>query len=47
MHLLQYFINYNVEKGWLVTWQPTLAANWEGTKGDTRTVLLAVAWAEL
>ncbi len=29
--LLQYFINYNLKKGWIITWQPTLTANWEAT----------------
>ncbi len=27
--LLQYFINYNLKKGYYITWQPTLTANWE------------------
>ncbi|HTF65929.1 MAG TPA: hypothetical protein VK638_24895 [Edaphobacter sp.] len=27
--LLQYFINYNLNRGWYLTWQPTLTANWE------------------
>ena len=27
--LLQYFINYNLSKGWYLSWQPTLTANWE------------------
>jgi hypothetical protein len=31
--LLQYFINYNLKKGWFVTWQPTLTADWEATNG--------------
>jgi len=31
--LLQYFINYNLKKGWYITWQPTLTANWEATNG--------------
>jgi hypothetical protein len=31
--LLQYFINYNLHKGWYLTWQPTLTANWEMTNG--------------
>ena len=31
--LLQYFINYNLLKGWYLTWQPTLTANWEATNG--------------
>jgi hypothetical protein len=25
--LFQYFINYNLNKGWYITWQPTLTAN--------------------
>jgi hypothetical protein len=32
--LLQYFINYNLTKGWFLTWQPTLTANWEATNGS-------------
>jgi hypothetical protein len=32
--LLQYFINYNLKKGWYITWQPTLTANWEGPSGS-------------
>jgi hypothetical protein len=31
--LFQYFINYNLNKGWFITWQPTLTANWEATAG--------------
>ena len=31
--LLQYFINYNLKKGWYITWQPTLTANWEAPSG--------------
>jgi hypothetical protein len=27
--LFQYFINYNLQKGWYLTWQPTLTANWQ------------------
>lgn len=27
--LLQYFINYNLKKGYYLTWQPTITANWE------------------
>jgi hypothetical protein len=36
--LLQYFINYNLKKGWYLTWQPTLTANWEATNGNVWTV---------
>ena len=36
--LLQYFINYNLKKGWFLTWQPTLTANWEAANGNTWTV---------
>jgi hypothetical protein len=32
--LLQYFINYNLNKGWYLTWQPTLTANWEAANGQ-------------
>jgi hypothetical protein len=31
--LLQYFINYNLAKGWFITWQPVLTANWEASNG--------------
>jgi hypothetical protein len=31
--LLEYFINYNLQKGWYLTWNPTLTANWEATNG--------------
>jgi hypothetical protein len=27
--LLQYFINYSLPKGWILTWQPTITANWK------------------
>ena len=36
--LFQYFINYNLKKGWYITWQPTLTANWE-VSGDGRWVV--------
>jgi hypothetical protein len=29
----QYFINYNLQKGWYFTWQPTITADWEATNG--------------
>jgi hypothetical protein len=31
--LLQYFINYNLKKGWYITSSPILAANWEVNNG--------------
>jgi hypothetical protein len=31
--LFQYFINYNLNKGWYITWQPILTANWEAGNG--------------
>jgi hypothetical protein len=31
--LLQYFINYNLQKGWYITIQPTLTADWKATNG--------------
>jgi hypothetical protein len=36
--LLQYFINYNLKKGWFLTWQPTITANWKAV-GDNRWVV--------
>jgi hypothetical protein len=32
--LMQYFINYNLNKGWYLGTQPILTANWEATNGD-------------
>jgi hypothetical protein len=29
--LFQYFINYNLKKGYFLTWQPTITANWRAT----------------
>lgn len=29
--LLQYFLNYNMKKGWYLTTQPILTANWNTT----------------
>jgi hypothetical protein len=37
--LLQYFINYNLKKGWFITWQPTLTANWEATNKNGKWVV--------
>jgi hypothetical protein len=31
--VFQYFINYNLQHGWYITWQPTLTANWEAANG--------------
>jgi hypothetical protein len=36
--LFQYFINYNLKKGYYITWQPTLTANWEASNGNRRAV---------
>jgi hypothetical protein len=36
--LLQYFINYNMKKGWYITIQPILTANWNATSGNVWTV---------
>jgi hypothetical protein len=36
--LLQYFINYNMKKGWYFTIQPILTANWKATSGNVWTV---------
>lgn len=36
--LLQYFVNYNLKKGWYLTSAPILTANWRATSGNTWTV---------
>jgi hypothetical protein len=36
--LLQYFINYNLKKGWFVTLQPIITANWNASSGNVWTV---------
>lgn len=36
--LLQYFINYNLKKGYYITIQPIITANWNASNGDTWTV---------
>jgi hypothetical protein len=30
----QYFVNYNLKKGWYVTLQPTMSANWNAPSGN-------------
>jgi len=32
--LLQYFVNYNMRKGWYITSSPILTADWEATDGN-------------
>lgn len=32
--LLQYFINYNLKKGWYLTSQPVVTANWKAASGN-------------
>ena len=36
--LLQYFLNYNMKKGWYVTLQPIITADWRATSGNVWTV---------
>ena len=36
--LLQYFINYNMKKGWFITIQPILTADWRASSGNVWTV---------
>jgi hypothetical protein len=31
---LQYFVNYNLEKGYYLTSQPIVSANWDGSSGN-------------
>ncbi len=36
--LMQYFINYNMKKGWYLTMSPILTANWRASSGNVWTV---------
>jgi hypothetical protein len=35
---LQYFVNYNLKKGYFLTFQPIITANWEASSGNVWTV---------
>lgn len=36
--LLQYFVNYNMKKGWYVTTAPIITANWRASSGNVLTL---------
>jgi len=36
--LLQYFINYNLKKGWYISLSPIITANWKASSGNVWTV---------
>jgi len=36
--LLQYFVNYNMKKGWYITLQPIITADWRASSGNVWTV---------
>jgi len=36
--LLQYFVNYNLDKGWYISVSPILTANWNASSGNVWTV---------
>jgi hypothetical protein len=36
--LLQWFVNYNMKKGWYLTTSPIITANWKATSGNVWTV---------
>jgi hypothetical protein len=36
--LLQYFINYNLKKGWYLSMSPIVTANWQASSGNIWTV---------
>jgi len=36
--LLQYFVNYNLKKGWYLSVSPIITANWEASSGNVWTV---------
>jgi hypothetical protein len=35
---LQYFINYNMKKGWFISISPIITANWQASSGNVWTV---------
>ena len=35
---LQYFINYNLKKGWSLSMSPTITANWQASSGNVWTI---------
>jgi hypothetical protein len=35
--LLQWFVNYNMKKGWYLTTSPIITANWRATSGNVWT----------
>jgi hypothetical protein len=35
---LQYFVNYNLKKGWSLSWSPVVTANWNASNGNVWTV---------
>ena len=36
--LLHYFVNYNMKKGWYITLQPIITADWRASSGNVWTV---------
>ena len=36
--LLQWFVNYNMKKGWYLTTSPIITANWRASSGNVWTV---------
>ena len=38
--MIQPFVNYNMDKGWYVSFSPVMTANWEADSGDQWTVPL-------
>lgn len=39
--ILQYFINYNLSKGWFLSMSPIITANWKAASGNIWTVPVA------
>ena len=35
---LQYFVNYNMKKGWYLSFAPVITANWKASDGNVWTV---------
>jgi hypothetical protein len=45
--LLQWFVNYNMKKGWYLTTSPIVTANWRATGNNAWTVPFGEEWEEL
>jgi hypothetical protein len=45
--LLQYFVDYNMKKGWYITMQPSITANWKATSANVWTVPVGAGFGRI